>query len=129
MKDSPKPGLDAERYQRDIARDRAAQAMAMRLKKYEERVAVLHPYIVDQFKKAAAGDPINRTELMEAIQAVADTLEFWSLVQSDLLKEYPLLKHEAALTFFDGKYVQLVEKNKHIAELSKADEARRKTSK
>ena len=52
-------GLDAERYQRDIARDRATQAMGFELKRIQDRANDLYHQIVGGFGQAANGQSID----------------------------------------------------------------------
>lgn len=123
----PKDGLDSKRYQRDMARDRAAQAMALRLTKIDQEASALHARIVESLQKAAAKQIIDYDALKKDIGEFLGKVKTWSDVEDGLFEEFPLLQDVAALTFFAGKYDQLSEKRAHVVRLMQEDMARRKS--
>jgi len=123
----PKDGLDSRRYQRDIARDRAAQAMAMRLTRIEQEASALHARIVESFHQAAAKQTVDYDALEKDIAEFLGKVKTWSDVEDGLFDEFPLLQNVAALTFFVGKYDQLSEKRTHVVQLMQEDMERRKS--
>jgi len=110
----PKDGLDSKRYQRDMARDRAAQAMAMRLTRIEQEASALYARIVESFEKAAAKQTVDYDALKKDIGEFLGKAKTWSDVEDGLFEEFPLLQNVTALTFFVGKYDQLSEKRTHV---------------